>query len=149
EQAGQFDRAPGSLEQTIDIDDGQISAAGCGDVKAEPMTIPGGEELGECLVNEIGDFPFPGELGFRAVFAEEFVYVFFFEVEALDFVFEAAAIDLSEFDDAFGAAHGVAHVFLFEHFGETGALLAILKELLARETSAADLVDLLNETGLD
>src|SRR3954468_14810491 len=113
------------------------------------MPVGGGEELLEGLADETFDLAFATELVLGTIFAEDFQDFAFFKIEPLDLVFVAAAFDGRPIDYAFGAAHGIAHVFLFENFRNTGSVFAVLKELGSRDPAAADLINFFEQAGVD
>src|SRR3954471_12579839 len=149
EETDKLHRTTGRADEAIDVNGGEIAAAGSGDVKAEPMPVGRGEELLEGLANETFNLALATELVLGTIFPEDFKDFAFFKVEPLDLVFVAAAFDSGPIDYALGAAHGIAHVFLFENFRNTGSVFAVLKELGSRDPGAADLINFFDQAGVD
>jgi len=109
----------------VDVNGGEIAAAGGGDVESEAMRLIGGEQILEGLLEEIFNLVFASDLVFGPELAEEIDDLIFFEVDALYFVIGEAAFDVGPGTDSEGAADGVAHVLLLKDFREAGAFLTL------------------------
>jgi len=98
----------------------------------------------------LGDFVFAGVFGGGAEIAEELADLVGFEVDALDWVIAAAALDGAPFDDVVGGgAERVAHVGLLEDFFVAGAGAAIGQELTGRDLGSTGAVDRIDEAEPD
>ena len=135
----------------VDVDGSEVALAGGSDIETEaefgfvrkPVALLFGnvtKEVREGGAEEFADFFFAIDLAVGSEFAEAFDDLVVFEVEAFDFVINAATFDGGPFDDGSAAGNGVAHVGLLEDLFEAGAGAAVGDELVGGEGGVAGTV---------
>ena len=134
----------------VNIERGEITLAGGGNIEAEAMLGARLKQLREFVAEELFDFAF-AEFGLvRAEFAELLTDLISFEMDAFDFVIEAAALNGGPFNDGGrGCTEGIAHVRLLKDFLGTGAGAALGDELFGIERGIAGAVDDIDEAEFD
>ena len=139
----------------VDVDDGEVALAGGRDVETEPeFNVVSGvlifdwgegfafEDFFEVVVEVVVDFGFALVFEAWIEFAEVLEDLFGFEVDAFDFIIEAATFDGGPFDDAgSGGAERITEVGLLEDFVGAGTGLAIGEELFGGELGSTGAVD--------
>lgn len=139
----------------VDIDDGEIAATGRGDVETEAnaRSVRARRRFKKFWKrgnDVVVDLALASFVGTRVELAEAAGDVIGFEVETLDGVVVAAALDGGPFDDVSGGrAEGIAHVGLLKDFFGAGAGAAIGEELRGSEIGVGGAIDDVEQAEFD
>src|SRR5258706_11152820 len=118
----------------VNVESCEVTLAGGGDIEPETMFATRLKELREFVAEELFDFGFASLGPVWAELAELLADLVGFEVDAFDFVIEAAAFDGGPFHDGGrGSTEGITHVGLLEDFLGAGATAALSDEFFGLE----------------
>src|SRR5438093_12402113 len=110
----------------------------------------GGKQGGEFFAEQGGDLLLTLTFIWRTEFSKQLTHLLSFEMDPLDQVIGAAALDGAPFDDVIGrSAQWIAHVRLLEDFLLARASAAIGQELLPGEGGPSGAVDHLDQAMVD
>jgi hypothetical protein len=134
----------------INIESSKVALAGGGDVETEPMLSARFEDLRESTTQKLLDVAFTRILAGRVEFAELLADLGIFEMDSLNLVIGAAALDGGPFDDGGrGSAKRVAHVGLLKDFFGTSAGAATDEKLFRGKVFALGAIDDVEQAELD
>ena len=134
----------------VNVKRGEVTLAGRCDIETKAMFGARLKKMREFISEELFDFGFASLGPVWAEFAELLADLIRFEVDALDFVIEAAALDGGPFHNGGGGStEGITHVGLLKDFFGASATAALGDEFFGLERSVLGAVDDIDEAVFD